>query len=841
MSAVIEAVVAITVVVLVVATPIVSAILATMSSDFEQFVSDQFEIVLGWFGIEDEDVVTVNVHDQLLFTEDDNVQEMLTQLAITHSKTDQGIMELLASSSNRIRGAYTSFFNNGDTEYSSGLPETNLRASVVPDAELIDIINAKYNVTATAINTSKKVPTKEEFVYATLFDIYNYSASLNEMSYNNLLYNVTSINYNYGTNNYDVTIGREMTERTTTTVVVTSLNESTTTTVTTTTTITVTNVNATTDNVNTVVTERTLVVGTVSGTLSDDTVLVSDTDEIVPIGSVTNSVTEDITNSNGTNHYADNVATTILIEEITAESTVITSNTTTNAQVAVGTVNDSVTVVEVDYTDHDEVTLYYIAPLPVHHYVVEFVTNGSDNTYWVYEIGSGLYPDIDDQNTYITNLEMLPVVPIRNNSVSITSDKTSASYLETKEILNTIGLDPDTLVEAIEESPDIDNVESSHVHFGVDPRVEDPIIAKALFETFDYIYADSALYSTEASSYLATMQEGVYNASLMWKEFEHEVVAGSIGTLGVCTNEVTTKTITDSSGASEVVDVLVLRKQTAPEFYTEYRITYLTSSTFISNGAFHSTTTGTLKAGSLIVPISKFFIDKLTGLEQMELFSKSLRLSVYAIDVQHLRYYETASFASFIKIVMYVIAIVIFVFTWYTGGATVAAFWAAVQSLLVSYAVSYAFIKLLESTDNAALQAIYTALAVAAMVYTGQVEGVANTTFLSANMLTQAVQVHTQQGYEKLEEQSSVFQQGLAERRKEFEEAEAIQNAGLGTDVVTGLVSMEPNKGYIEGIDSFMFRAKGQVQYQYQALFDYDKPFDIYDNAFRLDLNKPLS
>jgi hypothetical protein len=756
MGSVLKGFIALVTVVVVIATPLQSIILATISKDFEQFVSDQFEVVFAWFGIEDEDVVTTNVHDQLLFSEDTTVQEMLTQVAIAHSKTGEGIMELITKNSNRIRGSYTNYFNNGVNKYSHGLPTTNLRAHSIPVDEVKTIIEAEVGSPITILDTARKVPTKEEWVYSHLYTDYGYDSAENEMLYTGKVYSVYSIEYNYTTNEYDIVIGRRSTIITTTTVTVVPLN-----------------------------------------------------------------ATE------------DTVSTNVLVERaLSDEPNIVESDTTTDQVVPTGTVSPSVTVENSTDNQYEAVTLNYISAVPVHHYVIEYTITGDDINFWIYEIGSGSHTTLDEASAYITNLEMLPVVSLRNNSVSITSDKESPEYLETKDILRTIGLDPDVLVESIEESEDIDDIVSAHIHFGVDPTVEDPIIAKALFYTFDYIYEDSSLYNADISSYLVTMQEGQYNASLTWKTFDRSIVAGSIGPLGTCTNTVD-GSVTDSA--------LVLRKQTAPEFYTEYRITYLASSTFITNGAFSNTNTGTLEAGALTIPISKFFINQLTGLEQMDLFSKSLRLAVYAIDVQHLRYYQTAAFASAIKIVMIIVTIIIFIFTWYTGGATAQAFWIAAKQVLIALAISYAFTKLLESTDNAALQALYTIAAVAAMVYSGQVDGLLNTAFLSANMLTAAVQVHTMQGYERLEDRRTVFSKGLEDRQASFDEERAAQDAGLGIDTVTGLSRVEPNKGYIEGIDSFMFRAKGQVQYQYQTLFDYDRPFDIYDNAFRLDLNKNLS
>lgn len=817
-----------------------AVILATLSDDFEKFMSGLFEDVLYVFGIRDEDIVNVNVHDSLLFSQDDNdVSNMLTQLAIRHAKTDTGIITLLMESSNNIRGSYRNYYGKAESEYSPGLPTTNLRGLAVPITALKTVISNQVGEAITIIKAESKVPTKEEYVYSYLIKEYGYDMNTNTFTYSGFRYKVVSIEYNYTTDNYDIKIERPAKRKTTITSTISQLIETTSTTVTTTTTITVTNKNVTTDNINTKVTKQTKTVGEISGTLSDVIVETSNSNSEAPIGTVVNSTTSSNEVTSGSNYYADNKATLTKVELVLHESTIIESNITINTEIPKGSEVNSTEVTEAIVNNYGLITLTVESHTPSKHYVVYYTTVSKPNnpSYWTYAIGSGLYESLDTATSYITNLEMLPIVSIRHNKESITSNKASNPYKETKEILATVGIDVDTLVEGIEANENISDVESAHIHFGLDPRIIDKDIAKALYMLFDYIYEDSGLRTVNSDSYLVTMTEGSYNASLMWKQFIKTVKTGSIGKIGECTNQVSTLTIETSPGKSEVVDVLLLKKQINNTTYIEYAIGYLTSTTFIKSGGFANTCTGTLKEGSLIIPLSRFFIEQLTPIEQMSLFKKSLRLSIYSINVQHLRYYQTEAFGNFIKIVMYIIAIVIFVFTWWTGGATSAAFLAAVKALLVSFAVGYAFKLLLSAVDSPALKMVLAALYIVAMAYFGGAFDSNASGLLIADTVLNAVTTFADtfntiitDKMESLSNDWSSMLDTAALMNKELDDAISTEISYLTTEDVIGLATIQNVEPFMNSVDSMIHKAIGinfesvnlTVGSYYKYTFDYE-------------------
>ena len=790
---ILDVVVAVVVIAIVIIFPIETLILAYISRDFESFISDQFATILSIFGIVPEDLVAVNVHSQLLFENNTTVPDLLTQIAITNSKTGTGILSLLAEGSNRARAQYHNYYRKAKYETVGGLPTTNIMNSVVPKDAIKAQIDLDFSISSTLRITSKSVPTKYETVYSYLYKTYGYSILNNRMVVTAIVraVNAATINYNYLTDQYDMETYRPGIRRT-----------------------------------NTVVT-------------------------ISPIYT-------DVGDPPVSTHTADNVHTVVTVTTIYTEETIVDSITTTDEEVAIGSVLASDDTVDVEGGTTLGIAAISVAAAPATlHYIASFYTsNQLDYNYWIYELGSGIAA-LDDVSTYITDLDMMPVVSLRNNSISVTADPLSNAYLDAKNLLGTIGITPESILSSIEDNPDIANIESAYVHFGVDPTVVDPDIAKALFLTFDYVYTNTTLVRDDVKSYSVVMKEGDYNASLLWRNFTKTTNIGVISTLGQCTNEVvsiiaseipnidydlslSTDPITNPKTISEYTEYLRLRKQVSATEYEELLLSHLVVSTFISNGVFSSTTSAILAEGAISIPISKFILDKLTPLEQTALFTKSLRLSIYSLNVTHLDYYQTEAFANALQIVIYIIAIVVLIFTWYTGPGGMEGFLALAQGILYALAASYAFKLLLESTDNVYLKALYTVLYVAAMVYRGggfdaggEVFTITNV-LMSVNAFTQTFNSITMDKMSALDKEIETSRDTVSDMNQELQDAISAEPTGLDTDFVVGLISMNLQYGTISSVDAMMYQAR-DVQFDairitvsdyYTNQFDYDKYYD---------------
>ena len=733
--------------------PIVSDILTL----FGKFIDSELEFIMGLFGIEEKDVISTQLTSQRML-DDATVCSLVTRCAIEEKRDPgEGILTRLMAYSKTTGGMYKKYYNYGDTTFIDGLPGTNVRSLVVDNDVVKSTIDTAYGINCTILESKLGTTDKVSFVSFRLQEEYGYKPYNNTMLYNGYIYKVSTIDYNYDTDRYDVTI---------------KSYENRTTVITTTTTITVTNINTTTDNKHTVVSRHTVVTGTVQGVISDVTEIISTTDETVPKGSVTDSVTTP--------------TETITINDV-VWSTVVISTVAYNA------------------------TRYYT--------VKYWYVNNTQWYYWVYENGSGTYPILDGITKYITNLEMLPVVTIRNGTVNTNADKNSVRYLQSKAILSYIGLDIETITDTISQNPGIANVEDCFIHFGLRPQDSSNIVSKALYALFDFLY-DSDL--ADGGTYMATFTEDPFNAALKWTNQTRTAVNGVIGSLNYVTHSVSGTTLT-------------IRKQVAPEQYVQMVIDGLAIASFIDRGGLTGAVEIPLGNDYFSIPLSYFFISKLSSFDQYELFNKTLLITLYSAQVTHLDWYETPEFASFLKIVGIVLTVVSFGAYAYVYGFVAALTMAAIGMVIVIGA-TLLLKMIMRSTDNKFIQGLAAVLYIAAMVY-GASYGMPMDASQLVQMVTYfgtalsatgtALGIYTGIQSAALGAERNVYEQKLQSAFDEIENRKEDFNSMFTTQEVAGMMTMQTSQPYLFGVDAQMYKAI-QAQYSYDVLYDYDSLISEY-------------
>lgn len=729
-GSVIDSVVAVATVILAASFPIEALILATVCSSCEHFMSEQFGVVLGWLGIKDEDIISVQVADQKLIADSGFYKNLMTQVAIEHQRTQQGIIDLLSVKSQGVRGSMSKYATYGKNTYLDGEPTTTINTIGVDNNTIRLAINSDLSVVSTIVKTDIRVPTELEWISSKLTKLYQYNPTTEELIYTDTFcYINTGYMYNFSTGKYDVTIGRPATNVTTITT-------------------TITNIDSTHDSQHV---ETHVVISTVEGVYSDTTTSI---DTVVPIGSVSPSV-------------------------------------------AVNT-----TAVQVD-----TLILHIDSFIPAISYVTQYTIGTSDIYTWVYVIGSGNVI-LDAARNYLTDLDMLPIIELRRNNISITSNKTSTRYIQAKEILGFIGIDVDKIIESVESSGDINNVSSAYIYFGAELGSTNPLQAKLIYKMLSYVYDDSTLIT--GGSHTIRVTEGDYNSSISWETQERLTVPSTINPIGTYEGGIDHITV-----AGKLKYYGWVRKQETSSHYVEYRLYNVSATTAISKQGMWDVSLKVLSADTpIVMPLSSYFVKGLTPIEQGEVFPEVLRLAVYAANVQHLKYYQTEAFMNLIQIVVVIIAIAIFVFTWYTGGATSAAFMEAVGYMLAGMVVGYALKQLLASTDNPYLKAAIVVVAAVIAVETGQYTGLdtaLSQTVFTANLIVEAVSQYTthllEEGNSKLDADKSAFHTALEARQEELTNANARYNSMLSTDDVEHLMRLGDAKPYVEGYDVAIYKA----------------------------------
>lgn len=744
--------------------PTITYHFTTINDDFKDFMLKHLENSFSLIGVEAEDQIQVSVSDQKMVGEDETYRQLMNMLALQHQLTQIDPVDLLNMHTNKYSGRFNNFYEYGKSEYYAGLPTTNIRASFVPIDLVLPIIEDEFGYAPTVIMSDVRTPEKEEWCAYKLWQSHGYLPYDNTIIHNGYVKELSLIDYNYGNNKYDCYFFAPAT------IQVNTITEVT---------VTITNIDATTDNKNThiVVTEET--VHSIEGTSYE---VVSDTsvNEVIPIDSEVDSYSID-------------------------------------------TVYGSTNNIE-----YDPITISVDAYNLVHHFIIKFYnTNSGEFLYWLYEIGSG-NTTLDNSEQFLSYTELLPIVTLRSNTANITGEE----YNDAKEILDSIGVNIDDIMEGIDSNPEIESIRSAFIYFGIDMCESNPIIAKILYLMFDELYYQASLSS--AKGYAATFTEGVFNASLGWRSQARNVINGSIGVIDTYTNHV-------------VGDNIVIRKQETETEYIEYIIEYVSVTNMISAGSMWDVNIrAPSTTGNCVIPIAKELVYELSPLEQIELFGLSLRLAVFSATVTHLEFYETEEFGTFLKVVAVIVTIVITVlsvgtasgwswagFTTLIESITVAG---ALSSIAVGMAITMAFSKLIDMTDNPYLKALFAAVVVVAAFYFGNYDYGMKSISMVADELVNQVTNYVEELMIALGESVQLFETKLDDRMKELEKyGESMAESLLSTLDVLNLYKLQDRKPTIDSVDLMMYKAR-DIQYDWQlakgqalytVTYDYDKYFKL--------------
>lgn len=691
--------------------------LSQVSDDFKDWYVSALAPVMSLFGITEEDIISVQVIDQPLFSTSDPRRDAFVNMAISKARNDSSTIEnfikfifpfdLNANSYYRV-GANGSYYNL--------LPDATISSIRVP-LLVKDYIASEFNVSTVNILDGKvKGLEKEEWVYYLLARDYGYRVLTNTYTTSEILYdmgNPETVTYTWTVNNIDY-------------------------------------------------------------------------------------------------QY----------DEFAGDSYVVYSSRTEDNV----TYNTSITLPAFN------LTLYYM--------VKWYTIDPANYNYWCYDIGSGEYAALDQvENSKVsTTTTMLPVVELRNNFTTITPDDGEV-YKDTRFILSKVGLSLPTMLDSLEANPDIADIESAYIYFGLDMKDTSEVGAKYIFHTFKSLIDQQTLtddqlatyYTSETSSYgnnTFYMTEGNYNTTMIWKEQYYYKKLGSLKSKGTYWSEV-----------NELDSSITLRYQKTLVQYDEIVIKGIAGTTIIKAGGMAKTTVSTLGTDStLIMPLSLETLRTLDVIDMLELYTKTLRMAIYAAEITHLEWYQTEAFFDLIGVAVKIIGIVLFILTLPAGGSGGTAWIAFAETLLYVAAITIAAKYLIEYTDNPYLKA---AIAVAASITASYVAGGfkfpdlsftnAQSMLMVVNGFSTAVSTYTNAKMEDLQksmkEFSDIFTNAMTELEEKMHKFEKL----LSTEEVVQLTAITATPGYIQGYDAKMYIALGGPQYNYSALCGTQKLNSLYD------------
>jgi len=459
--------------------------------------------------------------------------------------------------------------------------------------------------------------------------------------------------------------------------------------------------------------------------------------------------------------------------------------------------------------------------------VYAVTSNPTVSKIWFYETAIGTYPELN--NSLIAgdedNLDTLPIVKLREEFVNVNVDKQSELYTSTNNIINRLNLiDLDSLIELIDDNPDIDLIQDAFLMFGINIYATDQYNLRYLFNFFMALsvlpkYDKTAFLTLSAtdqsnSSFIYRVDEGRFNIAITGNYIEITEIVGYIGKIGYVESEITINANieateadleargdltqqdpTDSLGL--VTSLYTIRAQLSPTTYTEIEVSGLLLTTYILT---EGTSVG-IKAVELvdpvtgdqaakdnfIIPISYYILSRMSPWETEQIIYDGIKLIIYAEDSQHLEYYETPGFLSAINIIIKIIAIIILIFSLGKASSLSKALWILAEQLLIQIGLTLALKEILRHGLSDEEKLVLLILYTYASVTTGtsgleQAATFVDKLLLAVNAISTFVQIDTQNKTKELLEEQAEFESLATTKQEEIEAAEEWLNNDASID-----------------------------------------------------------
>ena len=324
--------------------------------------------------------------------------------------------------------------------------------------------------------------------------------------------------------------------------------------------------------------------------------------------------------------------------------------------------------------------------------------------YWIYKNDTGVYPTLDAVFTDapVVSSSYFPFAYFRYGKQSVIQNKTTDAYKTSKKMVDFLGMDYDLVAEAIDENPDIGDVEQAMLVMAVPAVSNNEIECKYLFDYFDNLHyttdgntsipverARSRIFRTAVPRKSIVIQDNQFKMALQMSGIYKRLVAGSIGAIGTCTSAFLTESVeyevadADTGVISLVPSVSkkhVYKKQIATGLYEEVSVTDLQMVYWVYGGY---TTTGDETDSILLIPIDKTISSEYQFSERELLYARSLHFVFNSRVVTKVKWYQTGVF----KVLLVIVAAVI---SLYDGGWTLATILTAagIQALILTIVIT---------------------------------------------------------------------------------------------------------------------------------------------------------
>lgn len=319
---------------------------------------------------------------------------------------------------------------------------------------------------------------------------------------------------------------------------------------------------------------------------------------------------------------------------------------------------------------------------------------GGVTKYWMYRMGAGTYPTLDALfgEPPTVNGTYFPFAYFRFNKQSEIGDTSTQNYKTSKKLVKYLGMDYDVVATAIDENPDIADVEQAMLIMAVPANTSDPLEQRYLFTFFDSLHnsSENQAYSPSVTSSASlgriitggngtygrramVIQDKRFKMVLSYQEVYKQQAAGNIAevgkyTSGTGTEDFITQMYDSETGATvpktNTVRYHFYRYQKAPGVYEEVLVAGLQVMYYVLGE--HKVVADETD-DILLIPLDYSIAQTYSIAERETLYSRSLHFVFNSAVITKVKWYQRGIF----RVLLLIVAIAIAV---YDGGATLGAY-----------------------------------------------------------------------------------------------------------------------------------------------------------------------
>lgn len=343
-----------------------------------------------------------------------------------------------------------------------------------------------------------------------------------------------------------------------------------------------------------------------------------------------------------------------------------------------------------------------------HH--VRFTLADGTVHYFMYKQGSGIYPAVEAiyDPKYTENGNYMPFTYFRFDKQNGADFPNSDWCIHSRRMLKNINMDYEEIANAINENPDIGDVEQAMLIFAVPAVTKNQLEMRYLFDYFKQLrgltretpatkdMGFGSVFTTGLQNSIV-IQDKRFKMSLSFKNITRKMVTGSIGKIGTYTSGYAESNDIEQGKNAQSSSLVFwatkqhnhyYRKQVTETMYEQIQVFDLrVAYNIFQNYSAIADEEDTI----LLIPIDLSITKKYSLPDREELYARSMHYVFNSKIVTKVKWYQTGWF----RILMVIIAIVVTVLSlgqsWQTIGAALAI--GTITVTAVVYAVAVALIK----------------------------------------------------------------------------------------------------------------------------------------------------